>query len=320
MSMPRLFVVADVAGPDDYHLGDEAMLEANLEMLRRLVPNVRFTVPSRDPAWTSARYAVDGCAMPAVPAEYLANDDLAARSITEGAAWLGEDTIGRLRDSQGLVISGGGNLCDTWPEKLLKRAALMAVARAHGLPVVVVGQTLGPSLTGAQRALLATVLPQAQWVGVRESGSARLATELGVASDRLDVQLDDAFFLASGPAPESADATALAPHPRRIVVTLDASFAAPGAEEALRAIASQLDGIATWLDASLVFSPHVGGANVAPEHDDRAVGPKLAALARRPLVVLDLWQARAVRGLIESSLFVVSARYHPLVFATAVVF
>jgi polysaccharide pyruvyl transferase WcaK-like protein len=317
MSMRRLFIVADVAGPDDYHLGDEAMLEANLETLRRLVPDVRFTVPSRDPAWTSARYDVDGCPMPAVPAEHLANDDLAARSIAEGAAWLGEDTIGRLRDSQGLVISGGGNLCGTWPEKILERAALMAVARAHGLPVVVVGQTLGPSLTGAQRALLATVLPQAQWVGVREPASARLATELGVASDRIDVQLDDAFFLAAGPTPESADAAALAPHPRRIVVTLDASFAAPGAEEALHAIASQLDGIATWLDASLVFSPHVGGTNVAPEHDDRGVGPKLAALARRPLVVLDLWQARAVRGLIESSLFVVSSRYHPLVFATA---
>jgi polysaccharide pyruvyl transferase WcaK-like protein len=317
MTTPHLFVVADVAGADDYHLGDEAMLEANLEMLRRSIPDVRFTVPSRDPAWTSTRYAVDGWPMPAVPAELLANDGLAARAIAQGAGWLGQETIDRLRSARALVISGGGNLCATWPDKILERAALMAVAQAHGLPVVVVGQTLGPSLTGAQRGLLATLLPSAQWVGVREAASARLAAELGVAPDRIDLQLDDAFFLASVPFPESADGAFLAARPRRVVVTLDASFAAPEAEETLRAIASQLDGIATWLDATLVFSPHVGGAHVPPQHDDRLVGTKLAALVRRPLVLLDLWQAREVRGLIESALFVVSARYHPLVFATA---
>jgi len=35
------------------------MLEANLAAFRRLIPEVAFTVVSRDPEWTAARYDVD---------------------------------------------------------------------------------------------------------------------------------------------------------------------------------------------------------------------------------------------------------------------
>ena len=92
--MPRLFVIGDVGGPGHYHLGDEAMLEANLHMFRQLVPGIEFTVASRDPAWTSKRYGVESVAIP-----------------------FGEEITGSLRNCAGLVVSGGGNLCATWPEK-----------------------------------------------------------------------------------------------------------------------------------------------------------------------------------------------------------
>jgi polysaccharide pyruvyl transferase WcaK-like protein len=55
----RLFAVGDVGGPSSYHLGDEAMLEANVDAFRQIVPGIQFTVMSADPAWTGKRYGVE---------------------------------------------------------------------------------------------------------------------------------------------------------------------------------------------------------------------------------------------------------------------
>ena len=66
MTAARLCIIGDVAGQSDYHLGDEAMLEANLARFRQLLPGIRFTVFSRDPAWTSVRYGVDSVRTPTI--------------------------------------------------------------------------------------------------------------------------------------------------------------------------------------------------------------------------------------------------------------
>ena len=307
MASPRLFVVGDIGGASDYHLGDEAMLEANLHMFRQLVPGIEFTVPSRDPAWTRRRYGVDSLPAPRFGPGTLEEPDL--RREPEVAA--------ALRECDGLVVSGGGNMSSTWPEKIAERVALIEEARQAGLPVVVVGQTIGPALTDDQRRLLGQALPYASWVGVREEPSATLARHLGVPADSLHRQLDDAFF--SEPQvviDERADTLRDAAKPW-ILVTIDASYAAPEKEKSLRVLASQLDGIAESLQATLFFVPHVGGADLPDEQCDLTVGRALAALMRTPLVLLDTWQPREARWLAGEAAMVISTRYHPLVFATA---
>jgi polysaccharide pyruvyl transferase WcaK-like protein len=295
----HLCVVADVAGQADYHLGDEAMLEANLSMFRQLLPRIRFTVFSRDPAWTSVHYGVDAVRTPQFP-----------QGVTE-------EVVRALRDADGLVVSGGGNLCGTWPEKIRERVALIETARDLGRPVVVLGQTIGPVLNDDQAALLAGVLPWARWVGVRDDASGVLAQTLGVPADRIHRQLDDAFFLA----PQAVDdgrANELRRESRPLIlVTLDASFGTEARWQTLHAIASQLDALAESLNAALVFVPHVGGADVPAVHSDVVAGRALGDCLRTPLRILDLWQPREVRWLVAQAAMVVSTRYHPLVFATA---
>src|SRR5438309_9244873 len=89
-SATRFLVVGDIGGSHSYHAGDEAMLEANLLGLRRLRPASEFVVPSRDPGWTSSRYGVDS--IPVIdPGAPLPEFDVA-------------------------FISGGGNLCSSWPD------------------------------------------------------------------------------------------------------------------------------------------------------------------------------------------------------------
>jgi polysaccharide pyruvyl transferase WcaK-like protein len=316
---PRLFVIGDVGGPGHYHLGDEAMLEANLARLRQIVPGIRFTVASADPDWTSKRYGVASLPIPRIPSGHSPESWTRVIGNMPGrwADWLGPEIDESLGTAAGLLISGGGNLCATWPEKVLERVALLERARELDLPAVIVGQTIGPSLTRWQRGLLSGALQGAAWVGVRDGESATLASSLGVPAGRLRQHLDDAFFLEPLPVEDRrAGELRLRPKPW-ILVTLDGSFGTAAREPALSVLASQLDSLAESLNGTLIFVPHVGGADVRAGWADDVAGRALATRMRADLLILDLWQPREVRWLIGQAALVVSTRYHPLVFATA---
>jgi polysaccharide pyruvyl transferase WcaK-like protein len=318
----RLFVVADVSGSGNYHLGDEAMLEANLHTLRQIFQGIEFTVPSGDPAWTSRRYGVDSVRRPHIPSGHTA-ESWTRRMVEAGnddgrwAEWLGDELATGLRQSAGLVVSGGGNLCASWPEQILERVALIEYARELGIPAVMVSQTLGPALTPDQHHLLARSLTKLAWLGVRDEGSAALARELGVRAEHLHGQLDDAFFLEPLAVEDERGNEFRDEHRRWILVTLDASFGAPARARSLSVLGSQLDALAERLQASLVFVPNVGGADTPDTLSDAVAGRALAAQLRSKLLQLDLWQPREVRWLTGRAAMVVSTRYHPIVFATA---
>src|SRR5437016_4397665 len=72
---PRLLIIADIGGDDRRHIGDEAMLEANLATFRSLIPGVTFTVVSRHPAVTAKRYGVESVAAPPFTAEPQAGQE-----------------------------------------------------------------------------------------------------------------------------------------------------------------------------------------------------------------------------------------------------
>ena len=113
-------------------------------------------------------------------------------------------------------------------------------------------------------------------------------------AERLHLQLDDAFFLE----PEIRSGL-LDEQPRPwLLVTLDASLGSPEHGPVLGRIASQLDALAGWLDATLLFVPHVGGFQVAPSQDDAVVGRALGALVRCRYQALELRAPREVRWLV----------------------
>jgi polysaccharide pyruvyl transferase WcaK-like protein len=317
--VPTFFVVADVAGPEHFHLGDEAMLEANLDALRRWYPEIRFVASSRDPRWTERRYLIRAMPSPSLSIVPLPEPEWDQdRGFRERSGWLlGEAIVEALRQVDGLIISGGGNLCATWPGKLLERAALLHCAADLGKPAVVVGQTLGPALTSRQSALLGAALRRAKMVGVRDRPSFDLACAFGLRVDDIRMQVDDSFFLE--PQPVHGDrAHWLAAGRRWILVTFDPSLGSVENEQRLERLAAQLDGLATSIEADLVFVPHVGGAEAEKQgDDDRAIGRRLSKLLGTPLRQLELWSPREVRWLTGQAALVVSTRYHGLVFATA---
>jgi polysaccharide pyruvyl transferase WcaK-like protein len=271
-----LAVVGDVgAGP--FHVGDEAMLEANLAVLRRQDPHARITV------------------------------------IGRGAALGAAD----LADVDGLFISGGGNLSSSWPDLLRQRIQLMLEARRRGIPIVTGGQTIGPELAMGERSALAAALAEVEHLGVRELPSVALALQMGVPPHRLSYQPDDAFFLPGCPPAEepAKEKAAAIPDEPFLAVTLDPTFAVASlsslATQLARFAAESRLRLAFLPHVGPLGSlgDEDGRAGTALCQLLRAEGVECA--------LLPVMSPAATVWVTQRAALVVSSRYHPLVFGTA---
>jgi phytanoyl-CoA hydroxylase len=290
-------MVADV-GSEPFHVGDEAMLAANLESLRRHDPGVRVTVIGRRAEGVAERYGVTALAAPPV-------------ASLEDSARLSGEIAAALDGACGLFLSGGGNLSSSWPELLRQRILLLREARRRGLPVVTGGQTIGPELGDVEQSALAEALNGVVHLGVRELPSAALALRMGVPAERLAYQADDTFFLA-GRAP-AAEVPELPDGPF-LAVTLDSTFAG-----GLGGLAAQLARLAAESGLRIAFLPHVGPLGEIGEDDGRT-GSRLRDLLRAEgagCALLPVLPTEETIWLTQRASLVVSSRYHPLVFATA---
>lgn len=297
----RLLVIADVGGAETRHIGDEAMLEANLAAFRRFLPGATFTVVSRDPAWTAARYEVEAVVPFGFSRERSASAerDSILERVLNGQSSPASDA---LAGSDGLVVSGGGNLSSTWPDLLYERAALLLLAQKLGKRAVVLGQTIGPRLDEHERTLLTSALSSARFVGVRELHSAVMALGLGVDPDRIWYQCDDAM---TAQIPDRLDAATIA-------VTIDPQIRAAG-ESLFNALAAQLRELSRVTGAPLMLIPHAFGDEPAPS--DLIEAEILAERVAMPntIIASGLDATRAIAAARGAAL-VISTRYHPIIF------
>ena len=329
----RLVVIADVGGEKRRHLGDEAMLEANLQALRRLAPQAAFTVVSCDPAWTAEHYGVDSVPTFGFSSDPLAGRERAAmldRLLAEASSYLRASsainaplsltsaTATALAGADGLLVSGGGNLSSTWPDLLYERVALLRLARMFGKPSVVVGQTIGPRLADDEYRLLTEELPSARFVGVRERPSVALALKLGVATERVWYQNDDALFLETNPGSAgfcSLDRDALVTP--RIAVTIDPQIRGAG-EVVFGALVAQLREISVTTGAPLLLIPHAFGNESAAVQSDLTEAHVLAeALGLSSTVAAEGLDAQEALRITGQAALIITSRYHPIVFGLA---
>ncbi len=306
----RALVNGDIGVVDGMvHLGDEAMFEVARDELQ--ARGIRVVGVSAAPAESAARYGID--AVPRLGFAGLDRDAAAARSrmlvaaASEPAGLPSDDpaapALAALRDADGLVVAGGGNLASRWPVHIHERGTLVAMAAASGVPVAVSGQTLGPDLDPADAEAVAGMLRSSALVSARESASHALARSWGVDA-RLGV--DDASFLAW----HEPRAT------RVVVVSLSGWFAGrPGAATEV-ALAALIDRAADTAGGPVRFHAHFGpvDAGAAPR-GDAAVHERVRALMRTPSETVPIGDARSAAQLARSAALLVTSRYHPAVFA-----
>ena len=318
----RVVAIGDVGVVDKMiHIGDEAMFEAFADAMRARGLDSVVAV-SANPAETSKRYGTGGFSVEAVlgigfgptaggRAAQEDRLDRVRRTAAGETGLLSDDdsahaVIDAIKRSDGVAVTGGGNLASTWPSHIFERFAIAVIADAFGIPFVVSGQTLGPQLTDDDSALVARLLGLARLVSVRESASFAVAERLGVPPDRLQLGADDASFLLD-------DALPALPY---CVVTLANHVGDADRDAVIASLADLLDEVVEATDLDIVFLAHFGSLDDSRVRGDSVVHERVMAQmeSRRVMAVVPA-DAPAAARIARSASLVVTSRYHPAVFA-----
>ncbi|MEJ8859990.1 polysaccharide pyruvyl transferase family protein [Variovorax robiniae] len=316
--MKNWTLVGDVGGWEGYHVGDEAMLEANLDLFRILDPSAQLTVVSADPNFTSEAIGVDTA--PRLGFDRCINDEERDTLLVVMSCMCDDEAPAAFKrlatPADGLVISGGGNLTSSWPNLICERLAFCRRAASVGAKIVILGQTIGPTLEPRHREMVREMLGLASWVGVREEHSFALAVELGVPPENLSYQLDDAAALALKC---NSDVTASLPFLEGdpwIAITFHPITDPTVADPLWDRLAEQLKSIAFDTRCRLVFIPHAKAApSLGSPWSDEDVGNALGSrLPEGIFIALPVMKAREVAALTRRARMIISSRYHPIVF------
>jgi len=307
----HLVLIGDV-GDDVYHVGDEAMFETAMAELAARA-DIAVTAVTAHPDTTTARYGV--AAVPhlgfdrRVGSAYDANRERRLVDVLDGTATDGAAVSLRtaVEHADAVLVCGGGNLSSSWPHLLYERLALLELAAALGIPTVVTGQTIGPTLTARQAARLGAALGAAAFVGVRDLASAQLVRQLA-ADCSPHVHQDDAAQLPAAALPAGL--------PDEYV-----AFTVHGAADDDQVVERYLD-FAVHIHATsglpVVLVPHTG-ALLGPEHPGTDADLMSTMCKRHPdaewLHALPVMETVRSAAVVRHAAALVSARFHPLVFA-----
>lgn len=310
-SSPRVVLLGDIGREAFYHLGDEAMSDAAIDALRqRGITDITLVA-------TQPHVATEFYGLPAVArfgfwdADSTATIDRkldAALSRLDSAPEPGTINAA-IAEADIVIIAGGGNLNADHHGQFMERATAFQVARHHGVPLIVAGQTVGPQLREHQRGLLAEMLDYALCFAAREDATYRLLRDLGPRGNVLRT-LDDAVLLDEEDAPDYGERYAIGSFVNPLFDSVD--------PDQVDEIAERLEVISARLDCDIVLIPHLGTFA-----GDRPVGDQLlhAAVVERSdsgrIRTADQLTARQLVHATRRSLFSLSTRYHPAVFAPA---
>jgi polysaccharide pyruvyl transferase WcaK-like protein len=317
----RIVVIGDVGVLDDMvHIGDEAMFDELVhQMLERGIDEIVGV--SSNPAETSARYGIEavpniGFRTQRTREELDARMDLVLRTAAGDTGLLADDdtahaVIEAIRASDGVAVSGGGNMASTWPSHIFERGTIGEIARLLGKPLVVSGQTIGPHLTDADAELVARLLSTADLVGLRESPSYDFSLALGVPADQIAKTVDDASFLADQPG--EADAVPESPY---CLVSLSTHVGVEERGAFQQSTAELLDAIAAETGLDVVFFAHFASLNEGESRGDTVMHDAVIERMSTPgVATARTSDSLSAARLARAASLVVSSRYHPAVFA-----
>lgn len=293
----RIVAIGDIGVVDDMiHIGDEAMFGALVNAVRsRGVDHV--TGISSNPAESAARYGIDALAPVGFGADRAQNEARMRAALGPSPDERTRAVIEAVRAADGVVVAGGGNMTSLWSHHVFERATLGAIATALGKPLVVTGQTIGPELGPEDATLVTDLLDSARLVGVREPSSLALVEALGVSPE---LTIDDASYLVDEPA-ERGD---------YCLVSLANHVGGADKDSVVREVAALLDG----LDLPVRFLAHFGSLDPVQSRGDSTMHDRIIDAMHSPATVIAPTDSEAAARLARGAAFIVSSRYHPVVF------
>jgi polysaccharide pyruvyl transferase CsaB len=252
------------------NLGDEAILQAMLEELRGLEPNLSATVVSGDPESTHRTHHVETVHDRDVPALLAAAEG--SDLIVLGGGGLFHDYHGVDEATPLTRLHWGLTFVDAFP----------MMASMFDRPLLLYGVGVGPLGTEAGRRHTRLAFERADAATVRDPESLELLRAIGAPTARVAVTADPAFRIAAPPV-EGSDLAALGLPPDRsrplVAVAVRAWRMGDGAPDWPPAVAAALDRFVRARDVTLLFVPC---QTPQPDEltDDRGAAEHVAGLMR----------------------------------------
>lgn len=177
------------------NVGDEAILEGILLLIRRSLDGADITALSADPEGTAAVHGVKS--LPLVPAGVRSF----LHGISSGSLW---KTLKVIKKADLFILGGGGLFTDEKLRAVFIWALQTRVAAWYKTPIFSLGQSVGPLKSFLGRRFAGKAFQRAQIVTVRDQASSDLVKRLGV--DDVHALADPVFALDStAPASHSAE-------------------------------------------------------------------------------------------------------------------
>ncbi|MGO0605070.1 polysaccharide pyruvyl transferase family protein [Brevibacterium linens] len=325
--MKRITMIGDVGWSRFYHLGDEAMTELAIEALQRR-GDISITLIAGQPQHASEMYGVDAISRIGFKRDRepnitrmerileFAESEGRSRTLTPNDP--ARTVIETVRDSDAVLIAGGGNLNSMFAHHIYERVTLGRLAKLFKRPYALTSQTLGPLIYDEDRKLVYEFLADAEFVGSRESYTTTFAKQVGGKRAVVRRQVDDAFSLTAQDEDREAvdDLTA---EPFILASYAEKASSPVLADSAYHAhLVDITRRLADETGLKVLLVPHAGGLPPALPTRDQLTNDQIAGeVGRESVTSTRMLTARELIALTEKAEFVVGTRYHAGIFAGA---
>lgn len=300
--MPKILMLSDITGlGPDYHVGDEAMAEVAIERLGKLVGKENLILGCANPAEVPNTYGIRAFAFYHVTDRNF-RSLLWRNPLSYLKALL--TNVYQVLKCDKVLICGGGNMTSVWPHVLESRLRLLRVANFFRKEVFLVSQTIGP-YDHEHRKAVDQVLGKATWIGVRDINFSH--TQI---SAPVHFALDDACFLERR---HSDYSRSISQQGGSFACIAMRKFGGMDNEDVLR-VASVIARTIRERQLKTVFIPHHAPrgteGDIKLANGIRQLWPENGFHMVDPIPL-----ASELKALTGDCDFVVSMRYHQLVFA-----
>ena len=337
-----------LGGYGGHNGGDEAILTANLNNLKRFISDAEFLALSSDPPYTSryhevaSNYDTGHYLFPVLRKSwnvfFMLYEGL--KAISRGVrlllnAWLskkakktilldgeGQRLLSNLSGAALLFNVGGGGLNSLlWPEVYL-RGLTFWVCKILGKPVILSGQTIGPFNRWLDKKFAKYALNKVDVITLRDASSSKVLKDLGVTKPLIKVTADDAVLLPHVDR-EKINSVFLSEkielnHPLVGVNILGSQRTFPKIKMVDQKMAQVADLLISELGATIVFVPMEA---YYPTPSDIVAASKVLELMEhkdKASLIMNEYDARVLKGIIGQLDLAIGFRYHFIVFATTV--
>lgn len=299
MGKPMILMLSDVSGlGSEYHVGDEAMAEVAIGRLKGLVGSKNLILGCASPQGIPSTYGIKSFSF-----YHTTDAQQKALIFAKPLSYIKSVLTNyyHVLKCDVVFVCGGGNMTSVWPEVLESRLRLLRIAKFFNKKIVLVSQTLGP-YNEVHREAINAILKAASYVGVRDRDFSRRQVKRPV-----HFALDDACFLREQ---HNECSKKIALSSGEFVCVSMRQFGGMTDDNVLT-VARSIKKVIARRQLNTVFIPHH-----APQGDVRlAESIKTYWEGLHFHIVSPILIASSLKALTSESQWVVSMRYHQLIFA-----